>query len=96
MIQNKMVEHEDEDSSKNSSGKKALCVHPGTYEPMLVGHTKERQEKTAWLDAYPFEHVRLYEHTDQNPQVHKLTKENLEKVAQEVADSTKLPECMLN
>ena len=93
MIQNKMVEHED--ATQNSSGKKALRLHPGIYEPMLVGCTKKTRKKTAWLDAYPFKHVRLYEHTDQNPQVHKLTKENLEKVAQEVADSAAIPECML-
>ena len=95
MIQNKMVEHEDEDSAKNSSGKKALRLHPGKYEEMLIGCTKKTKKETAWLDVYPFEHVRLYEHTDQNPQVHKLTKENLEKVAQEVADSAAIPECML-
>jgi len=94
MIQNKMVVHEDEDSAKNSSGKKALHLHPGIYEEMLVGCTKERTKETAWLDDYPFEHVRLYEHTDQNPQVHRLTKENLEKVAQEVADSKAMPACM--
>jgi len=94
MIQNKMVVHED--ATKNSSGKTKLCLHPGIYEPMLIGRTQERQEKTAWLDDYPFEHVRLYEHTDQNPQVHKLTKENLNRVAQEVAHSKQVPECMLN
>ena len=96
MIQNKMVVHEDEDPSKNSSGKKALHLRPGRYEQMLIGRTQERMKKTVWLDAYPFKHVRLYEHTDQNPQVHMLTKEHLEKVAQEVADSKQVPECMLN
>lgn len=93
MIQNKMVKHED--ATKNSSGKVSLRLHPGIYEPMLVGCTKETRKETAWLDDYPFKHVRLCEHTDQNPQVHKLTKENLEKAAQEVADSKAMPECML-
>ena len=37
----------------------------------------------SWLDNYSFKHVRLYEHTDENPQVHKLTKEHLDKVAQQ-------------
>ena len=94
MIQNKMVEHED--ATKNSSGKTQLYLRPGRYEQMLIGRTQERQKKTAWLDDFPLKHVRLYEHTDQNPQVHKLTKENLEKVAQKVADSKQVPECMLN
>ena len=62
---------------------------------MLSGTTKKTTKKTAWLDDYPFKHVRLYEHTEQNPQVHKLTKEMLEKVAQEVADPKSMPACML-
>ena len=39
MIQNKMVEHEDEDSDRNSTGKLSLSLHPCTYEEMLIGCT---------------------------------------------------------
>ena len=41
-----------------------------------------------------FKCVRLHEHTEQNPQVHKLTKEMLEKVAQDIADPDAAPQCM--
>jgi len=88
MIKNKAVSDEDD-------GITTLHLHTGVYERMLTGTTKKNYKKTAWLDAYPFKHVRLYEHTEQNPQVHKLTKEMLEKVAQEVADPKSMPACML-
>ena len=48
------------------------------------------------VTAYPFKHVRLYEHTPENPQVHQLTKENLEKVAQDIADPDAVPQCMFD
>jgi len=87
LIKNKMV-------TGATRGKTALCLHPGVFEQMLTGRTKKTLERTAWLDDYPFKCVRLHEHTEQNPQVHKLTKEMLEKVAQDIADPDAAPECM--
>jgi len=89
LIKNKMV-------NSNTRGKTGLCLHPGVYEQMLIGKRKKTWPQTAWLDDYPFKHVRLYEHTEQNPQVHKLTKEMLEKVAQDIADPDAAPECILD
>jgi len=89
MIKNKAV-------SDIEEGITVLYLHPGVYEQMLSGRRKKTTKKTAWLDAYLFKHVRLYEHTEQNPQVHKLTKEKLEMVAQDVSDPNSIPACMLN
>jgi len=88
LIKNKMVIHD------NKGGITTLSVHPGIYEEMLIGRTKNTTSKTSWLDDYPFKHVRLYEHTPENPQVHKLTKENLEKVAQDISKPEAAPQCM--
>ena len=90
LIKNKAVKY------GNECGVTALCIHPGIYEEMLIGRTKKTTKNTAWLDAYPFNHVRLYEHTDQNPQVHQLTKENLEKVAQTITKPDAAPQCMFD
>ena len=87
LIKNKMV-------TGDTRGKTALYVHPGVYEQMLTGRPKKTLKKTAWLDDYPFKCVRLHEHTEQNPQVHMLTKEILEKVAQDIADPDAAPQCM--
>ena len=88
LIKNKMV------NCGKTRGKTALLVHPGIYEQMLSGRRKETWAQTSWLDDYPFKCVRLHEHTEQNPQVHKLTKEMLEKVAQDIADPDAAPQCM--
>ena len=90
LIKNKVVKH------GNEGGITTLCLHPGIYEEMLIGRTKITKQKTAWLDAYPFKHVRLYEHTPEHPQVHQLTKENLEKVAQTISKPDAVPQCMFD
>ena len=90
LIKNKAVKQ------GNEGGIVTLHLHPGIYEEMLIGRTKTTLQKTAWLDDYPFKHVRLDEHTPENPQVHQLTKENLEKVAQDIADPDAAPQCMFD
>jgi len=90
LIKNKVVKH------GNERGITALCLHPGIYEEMLIGRTKKTYTRSSWLDAYPFKHVRLYEHTSENPQVHQLTKENLEKVAQTISKPDAAPQCMFD
>jgi len=93
LIKNKMVRHKS-DNHEESVGKICLCTYAGIYEKMLLGKTKKPNKETEWLKKYPIKHVRLHEHTDENPQVHKLTKEHLQTVAQAVKDTQAMPSCM--
>ena len=90
LIQNKKLVHEKCDKYEESNGSRCLHVHLGIYEKMLTGKVKAAAH-AEWLKDYPFKHIELVPHTDENPQPHQLTFEDLRKVAQGVANERAMP-----